>query len=707
MTRRTRGNILILAIFMAVFLFFLSVALVSQNRLDIVLALTVDDQLQSKMAARAGAQYTLAKLRQGEAIDTLEGELQDAISWESQVQPFPGPDGSPYLLELKARGHSGPVVKEHRMLLEEFSMCTQRPGQLQPHLFTYDDSGKILMMGPDFEWTTMGSPPTPDAPLIASGGPLFTFAPKGTATHPPSRMKFLQDGDPIAIQPDTEGKAMGLRVVLLEPCPPGEHLLYLKINNGVLSWEDIPDPGPQLGFWKGVVLLDQLGPEAAEIPVIRLYPENDEDEEEDWTKLELRLEDTGFKLRTANDMNENAAGEKPWEESWIDINSKANSGQRAPFEDSWEPMMSKHWDTKPWESTWDRAKTTEELTIPWDEITGLQYYLNWYSITGTGMAAQGNKVYVNGMHYYFGYPRDFKSQSMREYGQAILWDDLVFRAPCVLCYDTETEKWSIVNDMMRVLKPDEEPTIYPGPKPDRDTLAINARKEVFILEKKKRQILRVEERRLADYLSLPGDCDRKLMAYGNDLIVSWDSGRWGPNRRRKALYNLRSGEWFDPNAAFAQSFPEVHATLGPKQDDDQEQEMVTVMPASRVALSLANPVSSSWDNDFYCPVWIRRESDPPQFPPLGYFSQLPREDYHLTIARFDGKFWQLWPQGLRGQLLYQPSQTGPEATFEARDEAGQVIRVRPTELAVGAYATGRNPARRYAIVQSLVGQAAP
>ena len=127
MTKRIRGNILILAIFMAVFLFFLSVALVSQNRMDIVLALTVDNQLQSRMAAHAGAQYTLAKLGQGEAIDKLAGELQDGVSWESQVQPYPDPDGSPYLLEVKARGHSGPVVKEQRMLLEEFSMATPRP----------------------------------------------------------------------------------------------------------------------------------------------------------------------------------------------------------------------------------------------------------------------------------------------------------------------------------------------------------------------------------------------------------------------------------------------------------------------------------------------------------------------------------------------------------------------------------------------------
>ena len=51
--RKERGNILVMAIFMSVFLFFLSVALVAQNRMDITLALSVDHRLQAQMAARA------------------------------------------------------------------------------------------------------------------------------------------------------------------------------------------------------------------------------------------------------------------------------------------------------------------------------------------------------------------------------------------------------------------------------------------------------------------------------------------------------------------------------------------------------------------------------------------------------------------------------------------------------------------------------
>ena len=57
------GNVLIVAIFMAIFLFFLSVALISQNRMDISLGLSVDHRLKAQEAARSGLDYALSVMR--------------------------------------------------------------------------------------------------------------------------------------------------------------------------------------------------------------------------------------------------------------------------------------------------------------------------------------------------------------------------------------------------------------------------------------------------------------------------------------------------------------------------------------------------------------------------------------------------------------------------------------------------------------------
>src|ERR1700712_697947 len=62
-SRSLKGNILLVAIFISAFLFFLSVILVATNRQDILLAISVDHRMRASTAARAGANEALQIMR--------------------------------------------------------------------------------------------------------------------------------------------------------------------------------------------------------------------------------------------------------------------------------------------------------------------------------------------------------------------------------------------------------------------------------------------------------------------------------------------------------------------------------------------------------------------------------------------------------------------------------------------------------------------
>ncbi len=76
-----RGNVLITALFMAIFLFFLSVALISQNRMDISLGLSADHRLKADAAAKAGLDWGLRTMRTDPHwAKTLQGDSPELES---------------------------------------------------------------------------------------------------------------------------------------------------------------------------------------------------------------------------------------------------------------------------------------------------------------------------------------------------------------------------------------------------------------------------------------------------------------------------------------------------------------------------------------------------------------------------------------------------------------------------------------------------
>lgn len=240
--RTQRGNVLVMAIFIAVFLFFLSVALVTANRQDILLSLTVDHRLRAQLAARAGSEVCLVKLRDqvdGMAqVNQFQEELASGATVKVKLTEYAGDYGGgtdKLLRELKATGTSGFLGADRTMVLEEVGLGMEDVNGL-PFLFGKDEGGNLYALGPGFKWTSLGKLPRTDTWLAARGGPLHVMAPEGTAEKPPDIYDFQLQAGPSGTMVPTIGQPTPLTGT------QHQHLLYLTFEGQAVKWNDIPDP---------------------------------------------------------------------------------------------------------------------------------------------------------------------------------------------------------------------------------------------------------------------------------------------------------------------------------------------------------------------------------------------------------------------------------------------------------------------------------
>ncbi|MEW6278560.1 MAG: hypothetical protein AB1758_08070 [Candidatus Eremiobacterota bacterium] len=234
---RRRGNILMMAVFIAVFLFFLSVALVTANRQDIMLSLSVDHRLRAQMAARAGSDVGLATARvKGlPAVDNMALTMESGARYSVDVRDVAFDQGVRHA-DILATGTSGFVSSERSLVVERIPFGPELSGSL-PLLFGKDAAGNLKSLGPSFKWTELGALPRADTWLAAGGGPLCVMAPRGTADPPPKIYDFVP-------QMNAEGVLVPtLQEVQWPESEQPEHLLYMTFEITRLKWVDIPDPG--------------------------------------------------------------------------------------------------------------------------------------------------------------------------------------------------------------------------------------------------------------------------------------------------------------------------------------------------------------------------------------------------------------------------------------------------------------------------------
>ncbi len=191
MTRSRRGNLLLSALFMSAFLFFLSVAIVVTNREDIRSTLLADHKMRAEFAADGTLDRDIQLMRSN---PEWESALNNGVSFSSgAVVQSSIKRISPTILELDVQATSNLVRADRHWFLEEFRLADSlAAGSSKPHLFAMiGTSWQVL--GPNFKWQALGGLASAVLPhtFSANGASVF-YQVKDEVTLPP-----IQDFQPL------------------------------------------------------------------------------------------------------------------------------------------------------------------------------------------------------------------------------------------------------------------------------------------------------------------------------------------------------------------------------------------------------------------------------------------------------------------------------------------------------------------------------
>ncbi|MBX3167783.1 MAG: hypothetical protein KF760_10245 [Candidatus Eremiobacteraeota bacterium] len=256
MAKKTSGNLLLSALFIAAFLFFLSVALVVTNREDIRYTLLVDHKLRSSLAAEGMADYSLMLMRTTSNWESrlagLRREFASGAVASAQVRPY----GSLGALELIATGISGGVKTERHVLLEEFRLADSLlVDQRKPHLFA-DMGGNFQVLTPEMVWEPLAKPGVLFPLSLAAGAEKLHAIQEGAGVEPPTIKDYQK-----VVTPD--GLVIpGEFTNSLTQIPKGHGLTVLILENNQWSWKLLPDVGEQLGKVHNPIIQEDTRPPA-------------------------------------------------------------------------------------------------------------------------------------------------------------------------------------------------------------------------------------------------------------------------------------------------------------------------------------------------------------------------------------------------------------------------------------------------------------
>ena len=690
---------------MAIFLFFLSVAMVSTNRMDISLGLSVDHRLKADAAARAGLNWALRTMRTDPNwAKTLKGGtpvLESGARIEVEVRARSNDTGNPFLLVVTSVGSSGLVSVRHWAVVEEVrkpKVAGKDTQVFSRSLIAKDgnfaDNG-LAMLGQDFQWYQLSELPTADKEpntIEAGGGPLFTFAPEGTAQEPPSIITAL----PLFLP---TGQQVSGPMIRLELVPPGRHLVTLELDptSQAMTWVDVPDPGPQLGRWGG---MPEIEGDLKNLPVIRMWEDPRKAEQKD---------------------------EQPWESRNIRLTGKEREDSGSGYDiltvdtdkgiwDEDTGTYKKITDSVPWaQAAMVESKTPTELTLDWSEISdNLLVYLEWYSITGEAIAARGDKIACQGLHTFYGQYPYSGEQKFVEFGTP-LYETIVYQAPCVLEYDLKEKKWTKLVDLMSIPKLNSPPLITRSRQWRANFLEVNSKDQVFITTKKRISIENLETN-LVRYNSLdrhvshgtvPGAVPRVVLYDERPYYLNQSGYLPGTSTPRRFLSGFH-GQQLDPTKQLGGHVPPITASV-PEGEQDTEYQF---KPAEEIAVGLAGERFDiiSHGKELLALGLVRRHvEDDDTFPQLGDFNQsgpyaLTSKKTMVALLRYDGEAWQVWPGGSSDLLKSFKTSANPRALNVPRVQSGGVagatdITLIPGDgLALASYPFDQPVLNRYAVI---------
>ncbi len=693
--RRPWGNILITALFMAIFLFFLSVAMISQNRMDLSLGLAVDHRLKADSAARAGLNWALRTMRtQPNWPDLLKGpkpELESGAVFEVEVRSRSNDSGDPYLLLITAKGTSGLVAVDHWAVVEEVRKTpddADHGTQLFARAWNQADPPKpdnLAMLGSDFQWYDLGPLPTGDTTLESSGGPLFVFAPEGTAAEPPSVLEALP-----FFNVDT-GQEMPGPLTRIELVPPGRHLLRLEIKGGEGSWVDIPDPGPQLGSSRG--LWDINTPWLKSLPVIKIWedPATLPDDRPPWHSRNVKMTGRG----------DHANG---FEVFSLDSDLGIWNEDTGQYE--------RITDQKPYFDLTTLSKTTHEMTIAWDQIVKANLYLEWYSLTGTALAARGDKIACQGVHTFYGHIPIAGERKWVDYGTPI-YESIVYQRPCVLEYDLKTEKWTPLVDLMTVPESKMSDPILVNSMPWKaDYLDVDSKGKVYLngTRRQTTQLMRYEDEDSHDALGqVPGQRPRVIVYRDQPYYLAEREPYPGSSEPRKVLQGF-NGKTLDPHAQLGGKVAPVSAKFHQAGAETE----VQLKPGEEISAGLIGDLYdiTAWGDQLVAMGYLRRDLQDLDMAKLSDYNPGSKPNAIIeggqlaTMLRYDGERWQVWPGGADDLLKSRPRTTNANEQ-SVPSSTGKTIKLHLRNLAFANYLDGYPDLSRYSVIAAGKDQPPP
>ena len=230
-----RGNVVLTALFVAVFLFFLSIALLLAHKQDISLALSMEHKLKAEMAARSVAFEAYGHLREhGKLIGALGQRLEKDVTTRVEVLELPATPRRGKLIEIRAKGTSGPVTSYMTMCLQPTELAQAADGAGRVMILPQGDAEAYAIYG-NFE--LVGMKQVLPNKLFANDGPVFTCSPLGEPVRP-----AFTDTLPVF----GEGEIQGVGpLIVLGPAPAQNtetSLQWLELKGDVFEWQPIAPP---------------------------------------------------------------------------------------------------------------------------------------------------------------------------------------------------------------------------------------------------------------------------------------------------------------------------------------------------------------------------------------------------------------------------------------------------------------------------------
>lgn len=621
------------ALFISVFLFFLSVALIWTNRQDIALSLSMEHKLKAQSAARSAAAEAYARLRQLGSLEGFNGGDYNGATAQIELVSLPPKGRRGEVLLLRAKGTSGPLNSYYTMHLLDTRIAGEENKDDRRVLFfpsgasssagsgesggeggaTAQSGGGQALFG-TFTLENGGAGVVKD--MVANAGPVFVsrdlipspseIAGGSNAAAPPSP-PYFSDYAPVFSEDGQNIFAWGPSYIVAPPFAgkpkTATSLQYLKYSNKTFEWVNIEPP-------------TDLGDEDAMI-------------EQPSGVLEMTAPPkwSEAKVRGIGDKVHNLA----WNAAKPETTSEGDIIGGPSFGASTEASGLKDW------STASGALRVQQKFV-----------------TRGAVAAWGTTVYSHGWHYVY---RHYTGSAPGGEIDAIRGSTLT-RWPCILKY-TIDGKWSVYWSPL-----DESGSVRSELKPDPDILiALDADKLASVTEVEDNSD---EQRKLLTFTGNTNPTEGNIVPDGTMFGYKGAPHLVPAIPEKPGLLNLESHEVIDFSTLpdyLPELYGEIVDTSGKEQLiigmeggyqgealDTSLRRTVTARPRYDFSYQATpdRPIAVDGDD-----LWLHLDVTSSMLEPShdAAYKNPPFSDGTSTLlARYDGVRWHIFPNGMRAAL---------------------------------------------------------